>query len=272
MQCFNGKLIKEEQLHPHYSVSTVGTDVRTVVIGEPQKIILSPRVEIHRVIKSPPDEMDEPPQVIFTTVSNSPRSHGHHQDMQHMTHHQHQDSPSPPPLAPPQQQRVQVIKDGRFYEEPATVVRSFGSHQKDNTVTMYQSSPPPLLHHQQSHQHHQMQQHQQHLSAEPKKITVGRPINVISNIGERDLDGGTTTVTVVPMNGINDGSVAVFRPPVVSSTSTPMRPPPPPPPPRIKGSSPEEPSSSIPDLGEFRLRFFFLVSESFVLFGLGRIN
>lgn len=270
MQCFNGKLIKEEQLHQHYSVSTVATDVRTVVIGEPQKIILSPRVEIHRVLKSAPDEMDEPPQVIFTTVSNSPRSHGHHQDMHHMTHHQHQESPSPPPLAPPllQQQRVQVIKDGRFYEEPTTVVRSFGGHQKDNSASLYQSSPPPLLHHQQQQQqqqsHHQMQhpqqQHQQHvhLSAETKKVSVGRQINVISNIGERDLDGGTTTVTVVPMNGINDGSVAVFRPPVVSSTSTPMRPPPPPPPPRIKGSSPEEPSSSIPDLGEFPLsvRFF----------------
>lgn len=261
MQCFNEKLIKEEQLHQNYSVSTVATDVRTVVIGEPQKIILSPRVEIHRVIKSPPDEMDQPPQVIFTAVS--PRSHSHHQEMHHMIRHQLQESPSPPPLAPPllQQQRVQVIKDGRFYEEPATVVRSY--QQKDTSATMYQSSPPPLLHHQQqqSHQHHQMQhqhrEHHAHLSVEPKKVSVGRQNNVISNIGERDLDGGTTTVTVVPMNGITDGSGAVFRPPVVSSTSTPMRPPPPPPPPRIKGSSPEEPSSSIPDLGEFCLRIFF---------------
>lgn len=271
MQCHNGKLIKEEQLQQRYTVGTVATDVRTVAIGEPQKIILSPRVEIHRVIKSAPDEMDDPAEIIFSTISNSPQSHGHHQEMQHIVHHQHESSPSPPPLASPlpQQQRVQVIKDGRFYEEPTPVVRSIGV-QKDNSSIMYQSSPPPLLHHhhnlqQQSNQlpqiqhhqqqHHQQQHHQQHMqqqaSAEPKKLAAGRQINVISNIVERGVDGGTTTVTAVPVNGSHNGTGAVFRTPVVSSTSTPMRPPPPPPPPRIKGSSPEEPSSSIPDLGEF---------------------
>lgn len=41
----------------------------------------------------------------------------------------------------------------------------------------------------------------------------------------------------------------VFRTPVVSSTSQPMRPPPPPPPLKAK-TAPEEPSSSIPDLGK----------------------
>lgn len=47
----------------------------------------------------------------------------------------------------------------------------------------------------------------------------------------------------------------VFRAPVVSSSSNQSMRPPPPPPPKIKGHS-EEPSSSIPDLGEFVFFFF----------------
>lgn len=53
-----------------------------------------------------------------------------------------------------------------------------------------------------------------------------------------------------PQSNINDTVNVVFRAPVVSSSSNQSMRPPPPPPPKIKGHS-EEPSSSIPDLGEF---------------------
>lgn len=53
-----------------------------------------------------------------------------------------------------------------------------------------------------------------------------------------------------PQSNIGDTVNVVFRAPVVSSSSNQSMRPPPPPPPKIKGHS-EEPSSSIPDLGEF---------------------
>lgn len=73
---------------------------------------------------------------------------------------------------------------------------------------------------------------------EPRKYIVSRQVNVISS-------------------GDNE---TIFRPPIVSSTSNPLNPmrPPPPPPPKLKCVTTEEPSSSIPDLGE--LTFFgFLI-------------
>lgn len=174
MQCIDGKLIKEE--HIEYD--------RTAVITE-QKVILTPRVEIHRVMKPPSvhdtDTLPPPPQIIFTT------------------------RPSHNQMA---QQRVQVIKDGRCYDESSS--RQY--HSNGDMAGVGQSN------------------HGSPVAAE--KFVISRQVNVISNV-DRDVNGTT-----------------VFRPPVVSSTSTPMRPPPPPPPPKNKGVSPEEPSSSIPDLGE----------------------
>lgn len=78
---------------------------------------------------------------------------------------------------------------------------------------------------------------------EPRKYIVSRQVNVISS---------------------GDNNETIFRPPIVSSTSNPlnpMRPPPPPPPPKLKCVTTEEPSSSIPDLGEFSL--FFSLSINF---------
>lgn len=246
MQCINGQTIKEERDCEH--------DVRTVVIDDSQKIILSPRVEIHRVLKAPPDELDHPQQIIYTTTNTRSVVPHHIQQGSGVSGHNIENQPI---------QRVQVIKDGRFYEEPtpppqlsssaSTVVRTSYTNQKGNGV-VYQSSPPPLLHH--SH-HHQQQHH-----SETKKIILSRQINVISNgVDNRDINGGTTVTPVQQQHQTLVGGAlqqqqqppstnGIFRPPVVSSTSTPMRPPPPPPPPRIKGASPEEPSSSIPDLGK----------------------
>lgn len=249
MNCFSGKTIKEEP-----------SDIRTVVIGgETQKIVLTPRVEIHRVIKTAPDEhmLDQhpPPQVIFTTSASRAILQQHQQP-------QHSASPhaEPQPL-----QRVQVIKDGRcFYaEESLSVTPSSRGHSavsvqhhspqhKDNNGqealqlhhhqrAPYPSSPPPLLVHNHHHHHHHQSDAKNH---------GGRQINVISNGLPSDEDGCDSPVPVNGMLTSSNGSGSVFRPPVVSSSSTPMRPPPPPPPPRSKGSASEEPSSSIPDLGE----------------------
>ncbi len=185
MQCIDGKLIKEE--HMECDIRSE----RTVVISE-QKVILTPRVEIHRVVKPPPVHDSEslpPPQIIFTSRS----SNGQGQSQQ----------------VP--QQRVQVIKDGRCYEESSN--RQYHTNSDTSMAVVVQPN------------------HSSSQVTEPKKFVLSRQVNVISNV-DRDING------------------TVFRPPVVSSSSTPMRPPPPPPPPKSKGISPEEPSSSIPDLGE----------------------
>lgn len=184
MQCVDGKLIKEEHME-----CDIRNEARTVVISE-QKVILAPRVEIHRVMKPPPvldSESLPPPQIIFTSRSSN-----------------NQVQPQQIP-----QQRVQVIKDGRCYEESSN--RQYHTNSDTDMACLVQ------------------QQHSSQVT-EPKKFVLSRQVNVISNV-DRDING------------------TVFRPPVVSSTSTPMRPPPPPPP-KNKGVSPEEPSSSIPDLGK----------------------
>lgn len=183
MQCIDGKLIKEEHME-----CDIRND-RAVIISE-QKVILTPRVEIHRVMKPPPVHDSDtlpPPQIIFTSRSSSNQI----------------------PTQQMPQQRVQVIKDGRCYDESSN--RQYHNGNSDMAVVVPST----------------------HGSPEPKKFVLSRQVNVISN-ADRDVNGTT-----------------VFRPPVVSSTSAPMRPPPPPPPPKNKGVSPEEPSSSIPDLGEF---------------------
>lgn len=85
-------------------------EIHTIVIGEPQKIILSPRVEVRRVVKHVPAIIDP---------------HHHHQQQQQ--HHLSSDMepkiqiitkpynpgqlPGPRPLSPPQ--HVHVIKDSR---------------------------------------------------------------------------------------------------------------------------------------------------------------
>lgn len=172
MQCLNNKIKSED------------CEIRTVVVAgsnESQKIILSPRVEFHRVIKTDPSDNEL--------------------------------------IKVPSVSQVRVIKDGRFYEE--------SRHFKDNNGINYSTQ----------------QQQQQNIGVqEPRKYIVSRQVNVISS---------------------GDSNETIFRPPIVSSTSNPlnpMRPPPPPPPPKLKCVTTEEPSSSIPDLGE-SISFFFLFDK-----------
>jgi hypothetical protein len=190
MQCVNK--IKSED-HP---------EIRTILIGEPQKIILSPRVEFRRIIKHPQqhelfEQDDNEPRIQIIAKPMPPcrpvTDQVVAQQQQLSPHHQQQ-----------QQQQVRVIKDGRFYEECS-------QNRQQNVTTNTCTAQQP-------------QQNQ-----EPRKFIVTRQINVMSP----DCDN------------------QVFRTPVVSSTSSSMRPPPPPPPPKLKTLPPEEPSSSIPDLGEF---------------------
>lgn len=171
MQCLNNKIIKSEDC-----------EIRTVAgSNESQKIILSPRVEFHRVIKTDPSDNEL--------------------------------------IKVPSVSQVRVIKDGRFYDE--------SRHFKDTTGINYST-----------------QQQQQIIGQqEPRKYIVSRQVNVISS---------------------GDNNETIFRPPIVSSTSNPlnpMRPPPPPPPPKLKCVTTEEPSSSIPDLGE---SFFFLINFTYL--------
>lgn len=266
MNCLSAaKAIKEDR-------EFGAAEIRTVVVGstghaaDTPKILLTPRVEIHRVHKAaaaqhhhhnhaPLSSDDQqhnqiadqhpPPQVIFTTTSSTRRTS--------IT------SPAVllPTLADPQngeplQQRVQVIKDGRcFYAEEAQSRGGAcgsggggGSQQKDTGLPMHHqqqramvyttsSSPPPLLVHQQPQ--------------DAKKLVLCRQVHVISNGLDDDCHSNGHR-NGQPIGGA--GGAHLFRPPVVSSSSTPMRPPPPPPPPRTKATLSEEPSSSIPDLGK----------------------
>lgn len=168
-------------------------EVRTVVIGDAPKVILSPQVEIQRVVKNnhvalestshieqipvvinnKSRDLDDAPIVIFKTHRNlDGLNQLHNCDSDQSNHNYSYNQINGEPIETSQSQRqVQVIKDGRFYNKSASVVS-------------------------------------------------------------------------------------------VSSSSVPtMRPPPPPPPPKVKGITAEEPSSSIPDLGEYLdyvvFHFFF---------------
>lgn len=74
-----------------------------------------------------------------------------------------------------------------------------------------------------------------------------RPIKTMASMNSQTASHAT-------ISNPNEAVNVVFRAPVVSSSSNhSMRPPPPPPPPKIKCMSLEEPSSSIPDLGELNI-------------------
>lgn len=122
-----------------------------------------------------------------------------------------------------QQQRVHVIKDGRYYEEPRQALTP--ASPPPSVVHQHEESSPPLP---------PLMPVQQ--TESNKRIVVNRQVIV---------NAQNTGPTVEPRESAN----AVFRPPVVSSSCQSMRPPPPPPP-KLKGSASEEPSSSIPDLGK----------------------
>lgn len=137
----------------------------------------------------------------------------------------------------PFQQRVHVIKDGRYYGE---------SHHTDgaHTQSLHREQSPPL----------------------PPLLPVQQPTDgLLKRGGASDTSAMNRQVIVNTCNGKStnesrdSASVnVVFRPPVVSSSCQPMRPPPPPPPPKSKINASEEPSSSIPDLGEYPFILTFL--------------
>lgn len=131
-------------------------------------------------------------------------------------------------MCPELQQRVHVIKDGRYYEEPRSVHPS-ESPPSAMMHSLEESSPsvPPLMPVQQTES--------------SKRMVVNRQVIVNAQI---------PTQTVEP----RETASVVFRPPVVSSSCQSMRPPPPPPP-KLKGTASEEPSSSIPDLGKLSSLF-----------------
>lgn len=237
-----------------------GPGIRTIVIGEQQKIFLSPRVEVRRVVKQIPATLIDRQQTISTgnTMDDTePRIQIISKPMQRALN-------SPPGL-----HHVRVIKDGRFYEDHLPINSRHSSATPTSPQIDFSNDRNGFHHsHQTSHQiqpnhcdlspeHHHVQQTQHQQSS--RKYIVSRQINVISTSDQN-----------------------VFRtPPVVSSTTqqqtsnnlqkqqmqhqqhqqqqsqqmTSMRPPPPPPPimHRVKtnNSMSEEPSSSIPDLGKF---------------------
>lgn len=204
-----------------------------------ETVDLGPHIEIRRVVKSPAIVADvlprppSPPTIVYTS------------SQMHSMNQLSAEQFSPTQLQP--QQRVQVIKDGRNYDKPSTMVIQQHSNcnydgaaakpSASSTVT----SLPTIM---------------QHSNVDsPKKDSVTR--SVILNAS---INGNAATVNSDNSgnsNSCGSGSI-VFRTPVVSSTSTPMRPPPPPPPPRVKCSSNEEPSSSIPDLGEYQSKKIFI--------------
>lgn len=227
MQCLNtsqSNKIKTEDGHHH------GSEIRTIVIGEPQKIILSPRVEVRRVVNGVPGAIlerhhsiqseDIEPKIQIITKPMPAVIHGR--------------SSSPPGL-----QQVRVIKDGRFYDE----------HHHHS----------PVRHHlQSSQQQHHSNNYQSSVREEPRKYVVSRQINVISTSDQNVFRPPVVSSTTIASNNHHSNNNNING----NSTSTAMRPPPPPPPTmhkmKITNSISEEPSSSIPDLGKsiFLVIFF----------------
>lgn len=249
-----------------------------------QKIILCPRMDYnsgyHQTTTSkhhyvtPNEHRPRSPTVISTSYH----------------HHQPHQPPVPNTQPAPQiiitqstgGTPVRVIRDGRFYEESQRMSNSVSPTSSPPPLAPTSSGHhgaigPLIVGHPSASSEKFLEQHPQQASSSTslpsnRKFIISRPVNVISrnkldsysgstNNGNNNNSGRLSTSSVV---NSSDG----FRPPVVSSSgnnmcsNTPMRPPPPPPP-KIKtipnmtncggGSSVtsnEEPSSSIPDLGE----------------------
>lgn len=185
-----------------------------------QKIILTPRMEVHRVIKGQKDTKND--DELHNNGSNivSTRSQNN--------------SPVLISLSTAgnnfgreiiQDQRVHVIKDGRYYDDS-----HFNHHPMNNTQSMVhpcEQSTPTMP---------QLMPVQQSIDDNTKNISANREVIV-------------NTIKASKSHESRENVSVVFRPPVVSSSCQAMRPPPPPPP-KLKNNATEEPSSSIPDLGK----------------------
>lgn len=224
MYCVNGKQIKEED------ELMIECDMNTV-----ENVDLGPHIEILRVVKSPVVGVDvlptalPPPSIIFTSSQIRSLNESSTEQMTAQ-------------LQP--QQRVQVIKDGRNYDKSPTTIVIQQQHSTCNYETDVKPSASSTITSLPTIMHSNVDS--------PKKDSDSR--SVILNI---TTNGTSVTATKVNRDSSSASSNScgsiIFRTPVVSSTSAPMRPPPPPPPPRVKCSSNEEPSSSIPDLGEYKI-------------------
>lgn len=272
---------QQQKIPIHESQSQPSTSSAAAAAAA-QKIILSPRVDyiqrnnsnsisttsnqydLHRSKSPLPHSIQSPPQIIITRAippSSTSSSSSHHQFS-----------------APMHTQQVRVIRDGRLYEEtlhkrPLSPMSSHHHIEPPQILNQIRTVRARMLDdHPQSH----LQQY--HQSNQQQKYVVTRHVNVIS--GNSNNNNNTHKhMDPIPLNSNISSNCSssnhnnnVFRTPVVSSssnpsspsTSTAMRPPPPPPPLKIKNTSPpimggcsEEPSSSMPDLGEFIFYFFF---------------
>lgn len=228
--------IKNESIEGHQH----GPEIRTIVIGEQQKIFLSPRVEVRRVVKQVPSSLIDRHNHHNTGVSQQliddmePRIKIITKPMQR------------PLNSPPGLHHVRVIKDGRFYDDHHHPGQSqLSDHQFTTTNGNYQQQRAM------SPEHHQQQS--------PRKYVVSRQINVISTSDQNvfrapPVVSSTTMSAAQQTNNLHQKQVQQQNQSQSPQQLTSMRPPPPPPPimHRIKTSNSmsEEPSSSIPDLGE----------------------
>lgn len=245
------KVNKNESIEGHQH----GPEIRTIVIGEQQKIFLSPRVEVRRVVKQVPAALIDR----HHTLSSGPNSHSIDDDMepriQIITKPMQRALNSPPGL-----HHVRVIKDGRFYDDHHPVSSRHNSAPTSPQIDHFSNGNNFYNHHHQQQQHHRELSPEQHQQS-PRKYVVSRQINVISTSDQnvfRTPPVVSSTTQQQTTNNLQKQQQVQQQQQQQSQQMTSMRPPPPPPPimHRIKTSNSmsEEPSSSIPDLGEF---FFY---------------
>ena len=146
-----------------------------------------------------------------------------------------------------QQQQVRVIKDGRLYESEC---RSYIDQSITVTATTSVAKTSPTIHSSTLPPRNQV-------NVIASGVTSG-PIKTNNDVSKEVASVGNV---VMPTNTAIATTTTIFRPPVVSSTSAAtMRPPPPPPPlTKLRTVPPEEPSSSIPDLGKSQTNSFLIV-------------
>lgn len=231
-----------------------------------QKIILSPRIEIHRVVKNHETDItydrseNSSPIYDEKSLTNggnvSPEAIQQHQFVTptcRLANYRESRTDKPITMIATQNiqtnamQRVHVIKDGRFYEE---------SHYVDLQQT--------------KHQHLQQQQindiERDHRRSNSPEINGSHIHQMQRAINENDHTASSTLTSTMTQNSPSASSPSsidtvsikqrtthnrqiIVNPNTVSSSNQPMRPPPPPPP-KVKSVPTEEPSSSIPDLGK----------------------
>lgn len=230
----NVATIKQEEDLEHLQTS-VGNESAASTQQLQQKIILTPRMEIHRVIKGQKDiknddEMHNNSSNIVSTRSqnNSPvlislSTAGNNFGREIL-----------------QEQRVHVIKDGRYYDDS-----HFIHHPINNTQSVV-------------HQCEQSSNTMPQLLSAPQSIDDNTK-NISTN---REVIVNTTKTS--KLHESRENVSVVFRPPVVSSSCQAMRPPPPPPP-KLKNNTTEEPSSSIPDLGKPNIYVFSYFSDMYYM-------